>query len=86
MLDKGRVAEYEEPYILLENKDGFFYKMVQHMGKTEAIALTKIAKEVCITVYISCINVLHIKISCSSFHTCFEINNPINSLTQLISK
>ncbi|XP_078259159.1 ATP-binding cassette sub-family C member 4 [Rhinoraja longicauda] len=45
VLDKGRVAEYEEPYILLENKDGFFYNMVQHMGKTEAIDLTKIAKE-----------------------------------------
>ncbi|XP_051881887.1 multidrug resistance-associated protein 4 isoform X2 [Pristis pectinata] len=46
VLDQGRVAEYKEPYVLLENKDSFFYKMVQHLGKTEAIALTKIAKEI----------------------------------------
>ncbi|XP_072883242.1 ATP-binding cassette sub-family C member 4 isoform X2 [Hemitrygon akajei] len=46
VLDQGRVAEYEEPYVLLENKDGFLYRMVQHLGKTEAIALTNIAKEV----------------------------------------
>ncbi|XP_078402042.1 ATP-binding cassette sub-family C member 4 isoform X2 [Cetorhinus maximus] len=46
VLDAGRVAEYAEPYVLLENKDGFFYKMVQHLGKAETTALTKIAKEV----------------------------------------
>ncbi|XP_069746450.1 ATP-binding cassette sub-family C member 4 isoform X3 [Narcine bancroftii] len=46
VLEKGRVAEYGEPYILLENKNGFFCKMVQHLGKTEALTLTKIAKEV----------------------------------------
>uniref|UniRef100_UPI00398F2F2F ATP-binding cassette sub-family C member 4 n=1 Tax=Pristiophorus japonicus TaxID=55135 RepID=UPI00398F2F2F len=46
VLDAGRVAEYEEPYVLLENKDGLFYRMVQHLGKAEATALTKIAKEV----------------------------------------
>ncbi|XP_041055069.1 multidrug resistance-associated protein 4 isoform X2 [Carcharodon carcharias] len=46
VLDAGRVAEYAEPYALLENKDGFFYKMVQHLGKAETTALTKIAKEI----------------------------------------
>ncbi|XP_038673881.1 multidrug resistance-associated protein 4 [Scyliorhinus canicula] len=46
VLDAGRVAEYAEPYVLLENKDSLFYKMVQHLGKAEATALIKIAKEV----------------------------------------
>ncbi|XP_067890479.1 multidrug resistance-associated protein 4 isoform X2 [Heterodontus francisci] len=45
VLDAGRVAEYAEPYVLLENKNGLFYKMVQNLGKAEATALTKIAKE-----------------------------------------
>ncbi|XP_067842586.1 multidrug resistance-associated protein 4 isoform X2 [Heptranchias perlo] len=45
VLDAGRVAEYEEPYVLLENKNGLFYKMVQHLGKAETAALTKMAKE-----------------------------------------
>ncbi|XP_072332338.1 ATP-binding cassette sub-family C member 4 isoform X2 [Scyliorhinus torazame] len=46
VLDAGRVAEYAEPYILLEDKDSLFYKMVQHLGKAEATALIKIAKEI----------------------------------------
>ncbi|XP_048454277.1 multidrug resistance-associated protein 4 [Rhincodon typus] len=46
VLEAGRVAEYAEPYVLLENKDGLFYKMVQHLGKAEAIAMTKTAQEI----------------------------------------
>ncbi|XP_043548623.1 multidrug resistance-associated protein 4 [Chiloscyllium plagiosum] len=46
VLEAGRVAEYAEPCVLLENKDGLFYKMVQHLGKAEAIAVTKTAQEI----------------------------------------
>ncbi|CAH2223667.1 multidrug resistance-associated 4 [Pelobates cultripes] len=46
VLDSGRVKEYDEPYILLENKESLFYKMVQQVGKAEAAALTQVAKEI----------------------------------------
>ncbi|XP_069858835.1 ATP-binding cassette sub-family C member 4 [Dipodomys merriami] len=46
VLDSGRLKEYDEPYILLQNTDSFFYKMVQQLGKGEAAALTEIAKQV----------------------------------------
>ncbi|XP_010225224.1 PREDICTED: multidrug resistance-associated protein 4-like [Tinamus guttatus] len=46
VLDAGRLKEYGEPYILLQEKDGLFYKMVQQVGKTEAAALIETAKRV----------------------------------------
>ncbi|XP_004626306.1 multidrug resistance-associated protein 4 isoform X1 [Octodon degus] len=46
VLDSGRLKEYDEPYILLQNKEGLFYKMVQQLGKGEAAALTEAAKQV----------------------------------------
>ncbi|XP_063281818.1 ATP-binding cassette sub-family C member 4 [Pelobates fuscus] len=46
VLDSGRVKEYDEPYILLENKESLFYRMVQQVGKAEAAALTQVAKEI----------------------------------------
>nr|KAF6427058.1 ATP binding cassette subfamily C member 4 [Rousettus aegyptiacus] len=46
VLDSGRLKEYDEPYVLLQNKDSLFYKMVQQLGKAEAAALTEIAKQV----------------------------------------
>ncbi|XP_003477662.1 ATP-binding cassette sub-family C member 4 isoform X1 [Cavia porcellus] len=46
VLDSGRLKEYDEPYILLQNKDSLFYKMVQQLGKGEAAALTETAKQV----------------------------------------
>ncbi|XP_072433976.1 ATP-binding cassette sub-family C member 4 isoform X3 [Chiloscyllium punctatum] len=46
VLEAGRVAEFAEPCVLLENKDGLFYQMVQHLGKAEAIAVTKTAQEI----------------------------------------
>ncbi|XP_021104693.1 multidrug resistance-associated protein 4 isoform X2 [Heterocephalus glaber] len=45
VLDSGRLKEYDEPYILLQNKESLFYKMVQQLGKGEAAALTEIAKQ-----------------------------------------
>nr|XP_009665672.1 PREDICTED: multidrug resistance-associated protein 4 isoform X2 [Struthio camelus australis] len=46
VLDAGRLKEYDEPYILLQEKDGLFYKMVQQVGKTEAASLIETAKRV----------------------------------------
>uniref|UniRef100_A0A663F6D4 Multidrug resistance-associated protein 4 n=1 Tax=Aquila chrysaetos chrysaetos TaxID=223781 RepID=A0A663F6D4_AQUCH len=46
VLDEGRLKEYGEPYILLQEQDGLFYKMVQQVGKTEAASLIETAKRV----------------------------------------
>uniref|UniRef100_A0A8C9CSU5 Multidrug resistance-associated protein 4 n=1 Tax=Phocoena sinus TaxID=42100 RepID=A0A8C9CSU5_PHOSS len=46
VLDSGRLKEYDEPYVLLQNRDGLFYKMVQQLGKAEAAAVTETAKQV----------------------------------------
>lgn len=46
VLDAGRIQEYEEPYVLLQNPDGAFYQMVQQTGKAEAASLLHAAKQV----------------------------------------
>ncbi|XP_027413619.1 multidrug resistance-associated protein 4-like isoform X1 [Bos indicus x Bos taurus] len=46
VLDSGRLEEYDEPYVLLQNRDSLFYKMVQQLGKAKAAALTETAKQV----------------------------------------
>nr|XP_014335662.1 PREDICTED: multidrug resistance-associated protein 4 isoform X2 [Bos mutus] len=44
VLDSGRLEEYNEPHVLLQNTDSLFYKMVQQLDEAEATALTKTAK------------------------------------------
>uniref|UniRef100_A0A8C7WG56 Multidrug resistance-associated protein 4 n=1 Tax=Oncorhynchus mykiss TaxID=8022 RepID=A0A8C7WG56_ONCMY len=39
VLDAGRIQEYNEPYVLLQNQEGVFYQMVQQTGKAEAASL-----------------------------------------------
>uniref|UniRef100_A0A8I3N3M0 Multidrug resistance-associated protein 4 n=1 Tax=Canis lupus familiaris TaxID=9615 RepID=A0A8I3N3M0_CANLF len=46
VLDSGRLKEYDEPYVLLQNEESLFYKMVQQLGKAAAAALTETAKQV----------------------------------------
>uniref|UniRef100_A0A4W2CTZ2 Multidrug resistance-associated protein 4 n=1 Tax=Bos indicus x Bos taurus TaxID=30522 RepID=A0A4W2CTZ2_BOBOX len=44
VLDSGTQKEYSRPYILLQNRNSLFYKMVQQLGEAEAATLTKRAK------------------------------------------
>ncbi|XP_047210875.1 multidrug resistance-associated protein 4 isoform X1 [Girardinichthys multiradiatus] len=44
VLDAGQIHAYDEPYILLQDTKGIFYKMVQQTGKQEAAALLEAAK------------------------------------------
>uniref|UniRef100_A0A673TNA9 Multidrug resistance-associated protein 4 n=1 Tax=Suricata suricatta TaxID=37032 RepID=A0A673TNA9_SURSU len=46
VLDSGRLREYDEPYVLLQNEESLFYKMVQQLGKAEAAALIETAQQV----------------------------------------
>ncbi|XP_013924730.1 PREDICTED: multidrug resistance-associated protein 4 [Thamnophis sirtalis] len=46
VLDRGRLKEYDEPYILLQEKESLFYKMVQQLGKAEALSIVETAKQV----------------------------------------
>ncbi|KAI3366042.1 hypothetical protein L3Q82_009871, partial [Scortum barcoo] len=45
ILDAGKIDAYDEPYTLLQDPEGIFYKMVQQTGKQEAAALLEAAKE-----------------------------------------
>lgn len=45
VLDAGKIDAYAEPYTLLQDPGGIFYKMVQQTGKQEAAALLKAAKQ-----------------------------------------
>lgn len=44
VLDAGKITAYDDPYTLLQDPDGIFYKMVQQTGKQEAAALLELAK------------------------------------------
>ncbi|XP_061486083.1 ATP-binding cassette sub-family C member 4 isoform X2 [Rhineura floridana] len=46
VLDSGRLKEYDEPYILLQEKESLFYKMVQQLGKAEASSIMETAKQI----------------------------------------
>lgn len=45
VLDAGVAVEFEEPYLLLQNQDGIFRKMVEALGPQEYDRLYAIAKE-----------------------------------------
>lgn len=46
VLDAGKIQAYDEPYTLLQDPEGIFYKMLQQTGKQEAAALMEAAKQV----------------------------------------
>ncbi|KAM9835950.1 ATP-binding cassette sub-family C member 4-like [Aulostomus maculatus] len=44
VLDAGKIHAYDEPYILLQDPSGIFFKMVQQTGRQEAAALLEAAQ------------------------------------------
>lgn len=46
VMDAGIMVEFEHPHILLQNENGFLYKMVQQTGPAMTETLTKVAEEV----------------------------------------
>ncbi|KOB70308.1 putative ATP-dependent bile acid permease, partial [Operophtera brumata] len=47
VLDAGRLMEYDHPHILLQNKKGYFRRMVGETGTTMARGLHKLAAQNC---------------------------------------
>lgn len=45
-MDSGSMVEFDHPYNLLKNKDGFFYNMVAKTGRDNADFLHSAAKKV----------------------------------------
>lgn len=45
VMDAGTIVEYDHPYMLLKNKEGFLYKMVEQTGRATADLLHKITVE-----------------------------------------
>jgi len=43
-LDAGRIIEFDQPYTLLQNTNGFFYKMAEQTGPTEFNSLKQAAQ------------------------------------------
>lgn len=52
VLDAGRIQEYDEPYVLLQNQEGLFYQMVQQTGRVEAASLLHTAKQVTTPIFV----------------------------------
>jgi len=53
VIDAGTVVEFDHPHNLLKNKYGFFYKMVEQMGKDTAYFLHSVASQVSQNTYFS---------------------------------
>lgn len=45
VMDAGIAVEFDEPYLLLQNKEGVFRKMVEELGQQEFDRLYAIAKD-----------------------------------------
>lgn len=51
VLDAGKIVEFDHPYNLLKNKNGFLYSMVDQTGPVNADLLHKIASEVLFIIF-----------------------------------
>lgn len=48
VMDAGQMVEFDHPHNLLQNKNGFLYKMVDQTGRDTASLLHCIAEQVCL--------------------------------------
>lgn len=46
VMDTGVVVEFDRPYSLLQNKNGYLYNMVKQTGKINETLLHRMAEEV----------------------------------------
>jgi ATP-binding cassette subfamily C (CFTR/MRP) protein 4 len=46
VMDAGKMVEFEHPYNLLKNQNGYLYKMVQQTGQATSDVLHSIAAKV----------------------------------------
>lgn len=46
VMDSGAIVEFDHPYVLLKNNDGFLYKMVEQTGQATADLLYGLAAKV----------------------------------------
>ena len=46
VLEAGRIREFDEPHVLLQNRDGMLYQMVEQTGAAEAASLHHAASQV----------------------------------------
>lgn len=44
LIDSGRMMEFDHPYILLENRDSYFSKLVEEAGQGMMTQLKNISK------------------------------------------
>ncbi|PSN42283.1 Multidrug resistance-associated protein 4 [Blattella germanica] len=45
VMEAGSMVEYDHPHILMQNKEGYFYSMVQETGHSMAEQLSRVAEE-----------------------------------------
>jgi len=46
VMDAGQIVEFDHPYTLLKNKNGYLYKMVEQTGPNNIKLLHSVATEV----------------------------------------
>uniref|UniRef100_A0A3Q2X429 ATP-binding cassette, sub-family C (CFTR/MRP), member 4 n=1 Tax=Haplochromis burtoni TaxID=8153 RepID=A0A3Q2X429_HAPBU len=46
VLESGTIQEFDHPFILLQNKEGALYRMVQQTGQAESASLLESARQV----------------------------------------
>lgn len=57
VMDAGIMVEFNHPFILLQNKDGFLSKMVEQTGQATADLLHRVAAEVILNICILGLNI-----------------------------